>query len=71
MISFDKLTNVSFTNTYHEEDQPVHLKVADLALQKSSEHDVFDGPSARYCPAGVYRITSYNVCYTKLLRTGP
>jgi len=54
VISFDKLTNVSFTNTFHEEDQPVHLKVADLALQKSSEHDVFDGPSARYCPAGVY-----------------
>ena len=54
VISFDKLTNVSFTNTYHEEDQPVHLKVADMALQKSSEHDVFAGPSARYCPAGVY-----------------
>ncbi|MFN4023626.1 MAG: electron transfer flavoprotein-ubiquinone oxidoreductase [Hyphomonas sp.] len=54
VLSFDKLTNVSFTNTYHEEDQPVHLKVADLSLQKSSEHDVFAGPSARYCPAGVY-----------------
>ena len=54
VISCDKLTNVSFTNTYHEEDQPVHLKVADMALQKSSEHDVFAGPSARYCPAGVY-----------------
>jgi electron-transferring-flavoprotein dehydrogenase len=53
-ISFDKLTNVSFTNTFHGEDQPVHLRVLDLALQKSSEHDVFDGPSARYCPAGVY-----------------
>ncbi|MGE6697871.1 electron transfer flavoprotein-ubiquinone oxidoreductase [Hyphomonas sp. NPDC076900] len=54
VLSFDKLTNVSFTNTYHEEDQPVHLKVADLALQKSSEYDVYAGPSARYCPAGVY-----------------
>lgn len=54
VISFDKLTNVSFTNTYHAEDQPVHLKVLDESLQKSSEHDVFDGPSARYCPAGVY-----------------
>ena len=54
VLSFDKLTNVSFTNTYHAEDQPVHLHVADLALQKSSEYDVFAGPSARYCPAGVY-----------------
>lgn len=54
VLSFDKLTNVSFTNTNHAEDQPVHLKVADLALQKSSEHDVFAGPSVRYCPAGVY-----------------
>jgi len=54
VLSFDKLTSVSFTNTNHAEDQPVHLKVADLALQKSSELDVFAGPSARYCPAGVY-----------------
>ena len=53
-ISFDKLTNVSFTNTYHGEDQPSHLKVLDMDLQKSSELAVFDGPSARYCPAGVY-----------------
>ena len=42
------------SNTNHEENQPPHLKVADLALQKSSEHDVFGGPSARYCPAAVY-----------------
>ena len=42
------------SNTNHEEDQPVHLKVADPGLQKRSEHDVYGGPSARYCPAGVY-----------------
>ncbi len=53
-ISFDKLTNVSFTNTYHGEDQPIHLVVKDMELQKSSELGVYDGPSARYCPAGVY-----------------
>ncbi|WP_300376470.1 electron transfer flavoprotein-ubiquinone oxidoreductase [Henriciella sp.] len=53
-ISFDKLTNVSFTNTNHAEDQPVHLVVQDMELQKKSEHDVYAGPSARYCPAGVY-----------------
>jgi len=54
VISFDRLTNVAYSYTNHEEDQPVHLKVADLNLQKTSEHDVFAGPSNRYCPAGVY-----------------
>jgi electron-transferring-flavoprotein dehydrogenase len=53
-ISFDKLSSVFLSNTNHEEDQPPHLVVADMALQKASEHDVFAGPSARYCPAGVY-----------------
>jgi electron-transferring-flavoprotein dehydrogenase len=52
--TFDRLSSVFLSNTNHEEDQPVHLKVADMALQKSSEHDVFAGPSGRYCPAGVY-----------------
>ncbi|QUS38413.1 electron transfer flavoprotein-ubiquinone oxidoreductase [Tardiphaga alba] len=53
-ITFDRLSSVFMSNTNHEEDQPIHLKVADMALQKSSEHDVFAGPSNRYCPAGVY-----------------
>ncbi len=53
-MTFDKLSSVFLSNTNHEEDQPVHLKVADLNLQKTSEHDVYAGPSNRYCPAGVY-----------------
>jgi electron-transferring-flavoprotein dehydrogenase len=53
-LTFDRLTNVAFSATNHEEDQPVHLKVADDALQLLSEHDVYAGPSSRYCPAGVY-----------------
>jgi len=53
-ISFDKLSSVFLSNTNHEEDQPIHLRVADMNLQKMSEHDVFAGPSNRYCPAGVY-----------------
>jgi len=53
-LTFDRLSSVFLSNTNHEEDQPVHLKVADLGLQKSSEHDVYAGPSARYCPAAVY-----------------
>jgi electron-transferring-flavoprotein dehydrogenase len=54
VVSFDKLSSVFLSNTNHEEDQPVHLIVKDMVLQKQSEHDVFAGPSARYCPAGVY-----------------
>jgi electron-transferring-flavoprotein dehydrogenase len=54
VLTFDRLSSVFISNTNHEEDQPVHLKVADLGLQKSSEHDVFAGPSSRYCPAAVY-----------------
>jgi electron-transferring-flavoprotein dehydrogenase len=53
-LTFDRLSSVFLSNTNHEEDQPVHLKIADMGLQKSSEHDVFAGPSNRYCPAGVY-----------------
>ena len=54
VVSFDKLSSVFLSNTNHEEDQPVHLVVKDMALEKSSEHDVYAGPSNRYCPAGVY-----------------
>jgi electron-transferring-flavoprotein dehydrogenase len=53
-LTFDRLSSVFLSNTNHEEDQPVHLRVADPTLQKSSEHDVYAGPSSRYCPAGVY-----------------
>jgi electron-transferring-flavoprotein dehydrogenase len=53
-LTFDRLSSVFLSNTNHEEGQPPHLIVRDAALQKSSEHDVYGGPSARYCPAGVY-----------------
>ncbi|WP_423142798.1 electron transfer flavoprotein-ubiquinone oxidoreductase [Parablastomonas sp. CN1-191] len=54
VISFDRLSSVALSFTNHAEDQPVHLKVADIELQKVSELGVFAGPSTRYCPAGVY-----------------
>ncbi|MCX2723765.1 electron transfer flavoprotein-ubiquinone oxidoreductase [Roseibium salinum] len=54
VLTFDKLSSVFLSNTNHAEDQPIHLKVEDPVLQKTSEHDVFAGPSNRYCPAGVY-----------------
>ncbi|MGL5838759.1 MAG: electron transfer flavoprotein-ubiquinone oxidoreductase, partial [Sphingorhabdus sp.] len=54
VISFDRLSSVFLSNTNHAEDQPVHLQVGDMELQRRSELGVFAGPSARYCPAGVY-----------------
>ncbi|MGO8090071.1 electron transfer flavoprotein-ubiquinone oxidoreductase [Rhizobium leguminosarum] len=54
VLTFDRLSSVFLSNTNHEEDQPVHLQVKDMNLQKSSEHDIYAGPSTRYCPAGVY-----------------
>ena len=53
-LTFDRLSSVFLSNTNHEEDQPSHLHVASEELQRRSEHDVYAGPSARYCPAGVY-----------------
>ena len=54
ILTFDRLSSVFLSNTNHEEDQPVHLKVRDMSLQKASEHDVYGGPSQYYCPAAVY-----------------
>lgn len=54
VVSFDRLSSVYLSGTNHEEDQPVHLRLVDPALQVASELGVYDGPSARYCPAGVY-----------------
>ncbi len=54
VITFDRLTSVSFSFTNHEEDQPNHLHVRDMELQRASELGVYGGPSTLYCPAGVY-----------------
>jgi electron-transferring-flavoprotein dehydrogenase len=53
-LTFDRLSSVFLSNTNHSEDQPAHLHVASMDLQKSSELGVYAGPSARFCPAGVY-----------------
>ncbi|MCR9155683.1 MAG: electron transfer flavoprotein-ubiquinone oxidoreductase [Rhodobacteraceae bacterium] len=53
-LSFDRLTNVSFAATNHEESQPAHLKLKDASIPVSVNLPKYGGPSARYCPAGVY-----------------
>ncbi|KPL55765.1 electron transfer flavoprotein-ubiquinone oxidoreductase [Prosthecomicrobium hirschii] len=59
-ISFDRLSSVFLSNTNHEEDQPIHLKVKDLSLQRTDELGTYGGPSNRYCPAGVYEWVEKN-----------
>lgn len=54
VLTFDRLSSVFLSNTNHEEDQPIHLKVADERLQRTSELGQYGGPSSNYCPAGVY-----------------
>jgi electron-transferring-flavoprotein dehydrogenase len=53
-LTFDRLSSVFVSNTNHEEDQPIHLKIADPLLQETSELGRYGGPSTSYCPAGVY-----------------
>ena len=55
-ISFDLLSSVFLSSTNHEEDQPVHLQLADPAVPIEKNLPEFDEPAQRYCPAGVYEI---------------
>ena len=55
-ISFDRLTSVSFSSTNHEEDQPVHLRLAQESVAIDVNLAEYDAPEQRYCPAGVYEI---------------
>ncbi|WP_325052467.1 4Fe-4S dicluster domain-containing protein [Sinorhizobium meliloti] len=54
VLTFDRLSSVFLSNTNHEENQPVHLQVKDMDLQKRSELEVYGGRLTRYFPAGVY-----------------
>ena len=54
VITFDRLTSVSFSNTNHAEDQPIHLQLVDPSVPVNVNLKEFDGPSQRFCPAGVY-----------------
>lgn len=53
-LSFDRLSSVFLSNTNHEEEQPVHLKLTDPQIPVKQNLEMFDEPAQRYCPAGVY-----------------
>jgi len=58
VLTFDKLSSVFLSNTNHEENQPVHLKLRDPALAISVNLARYGGPEQIYCPAGVYEFVA-------------
>ncbi|XXK31927.1 4Fe-4S dicluster domain-containing protein [Rhodobacteraceae bacterium nBUS_24] len=57
-LSFDRLTNVSFSMTNHEEHQPAHLQLVDADVPLAVNLPTYAEPAQRYCPAGVYEVVS-------------
>ncbi|NOH51840.1 electron transfer flavoprotein-ubiquinone oxidoreductase [Vibrio coralliilyticus] len=57
-LSFDKPSSVYLSGTQHEEDQPCHLIIASEIIPIENHLPLFDEPSQRYCPAGVYEIVT-------------
>ncbi len=55
-LLFDKLGDVYNSGTKHEEDQPVHLLVADTEICVTRCAEEYDSPCQRFCPANVYEI---------------
>ena len=58
VLTFDKLSSVFLSNTFHAEEQPVHLKLTDPDRPIKVNLAEFDAPEQRYCPAGVYEIVA-------------
>ena len=56
VLTFDRLSSVFLSNTNHEEDQPIHLQLRDPSIPIAYNLPLYDEPSQRYCPAGVYEV---------------
>ncbi|MBP7243524.1 electron transfer flavoprotein-ubiquinone oxidoreductase [Amaricoccus sp.] len=56
VLSFDRLTNVAFSFTNHEESQPCHLRLRDPSAPIAVNLPKYAEPAQRYCPAGVYEV---------------
>jgi electron-transferring-flavoprotein dehydrogenase len=56
VTTFDRASSVFLANIAHDEDQPVHLRLADPAVPIRDNLPVYGEPAPLYCPAGVYEI---------------
>ncbi len=52
----DRLAGVYYAATEHDEDQPIHLQVADTNICITKCAEEYGNPCTRFCPAGVYEI---------------
>ena len=52
----DRLASVYFANTAHDEDQPVHLRVADTSICATRCYEEYRNPCTRFCPVQVYEM---------------
>ncbi|HKI04790.1 MAG TPA: electron transfer flavoprotein-ubiquinone oxidoreductase [Thermoanaerobaculia bacterium] len=55
-LTFDKLADVYNSGTAHDEDQPVHLLVADTDICIYQCTVEYANPCQRFCPAAVYEM---------------
>ena len=55
-LTFDILSSVFLSNTNHDEDEPVHLKLTDPSIPIEQNLPEFAEPAQRYCPAAVYEV---------------
>ena len=60
VLTFDKITNVSFSSVSHSDDQPVHLTLSDKEIPLEVNFKDYAGPEQRFCPAGVYEFFEEN-----------
>jgi electron-transferring-flavoprotein dehydrogenase len=60
VFTFDKASSVYLSNTNHEEDQPVHLRLRDPDIPIRDNLPRFGEPARLYCPAGVYEVVYAN-----------
>ena len=59
-LTFDRLSSVFISNTNHEEDQPIHLRLRDPDAPVRDNLPTYGEPARLYCPAGVYEIVYGN-----------
>lgn len=60
MLTFDRLTSVYHSSVRHEEDQPVHLRIADMDICAGACAKEYGNPCQYFCPAGVYELVEEN-----------